>query len=78
MHTHVHICYHCERSEEVEGPRCRTTLPEGWQWQTRRREKEPNAVAVCPKCWKEKGPEIAMSRIRGSQTGKPKATGCCG
>jgi len=78
MHKHVHVCYFCEWSEEVEGQRPRTTLPEGWHWMTRRRENEANAVAVCPKCWKKEQPAIAMSRLKGNQTGKPTATGCCG
>lgn len=79
MHKHVHVCYFCERDEEVEAESApHTKLPEKWNWMTRRREGE-NAVAVCPKCWLAHLTEIVMGR--NNRTRHPtngKARRCCG
>jgi len=77
MVVHIHICYYCERTEEVEGINSRVQLPEDWHWKVQRRKGE-NAVAVCPKCWSENLLEIVLGRrARGRRLGGVRG-GCCG
>jgi len=74
---HIHTCYYCERTEEVEGADPRLVLPEYWHWKVQR-EKGEDAVAVCSKCWSDNLLEIVLGRRRTGRrmTGGIKG-GCC-
>lgn len=77
--THIHVCYYCERTEEVEGANPRLELPEDWHWKVQK-EKDVDAVSVCPKCWSDKLLEVVLGRERAKT--RPirtnKRGGCCG